>query len=118
MLKEREPPPRLEPVDQEAHADAPEEPFLPALGAHDLHVRSCRFHQSPLVRQLCPAKYKGRRGDLSIYLQDTYVRSKTSLPNEAARRARGADAQADHREHDRAARGARPRTDLDQRYRR
>ena len=36
----------------------------------------------------------------------------------AARRARGADAQADHRERGRAARGARPRAHLDQRRRR
>ena len=36
----------------------------------------------------------------------------------AARRARGADAQADHREHRRAARGGRSRAHLDQRHRR
>jgi len=47
MLDEREALARLDPVDHEAHADAPEESLLPALGAHDLHVRGCRFHRSP-----------------------------------------------------------------------
>ena len=63
-------------------------------------------------------KYTTRRRDLSIFMDDRYVRSKASLPDEAPRRARGADAPADHRERGRAARGARPRADLDQRHRR
>src|SRR5207237_9225565 len=52
-------------------------------------------------------------GRICQYSQDWYVRSKASLPDEATRRARRADAPANHPERGRTARGARPRAHLD-----
>ena len=46
VLDEREALARLEPVDHEAHADAPEEALAPVVGADHLHACDCRLHRS------------------------------------------------------------------------
>ena len=84
MLDEREALARLGPIDQEANADAAQESFLPLRGAYDLDARGCRVHRYSFSLDISVARIYGHRGDLSIYLQDTYVRSKAPLSDEAA----------------------------------
>ena len=108
VLDEREALARVDAVDQEADADAPEEAFLPLVGGddpRDLRLRcSSRlsFHRTIVSREYTT------QGDICQYSEDEHVRRKTSIPHDPPRRARGRDAQAHHREHRRAPRGARP----------
>src|SRR5918994_1811023 len=90
-------------VDHPADSNTAEEALLRVLGADDLGACDCRFHlassfhwtvmlrEPTVVLWICQAS------------GDTYVHRNSPLPEEAPRRARGADAQAHHREHRRAA---------------
>jgi AcrR family transcriptional regulator len=51
VLDEREALPRLDAVDDEADADAPEEPLAAVVGAHDLHACHCAIAERAGVRR-------------------------------------------------------------------
>ena len=97
----------------------PRKPSLPSPGPTTFTPASvASIVLTPFDRDSSVARNIRRRSRSVNILDDSHVRSKTPLPDDAPRRARGADAQAHHREHRRAPRGARPRADLDQRDRR
>ena len=93
----------------------PRNPSCPSSGPTTLTAAAVVVHASLLSSDSSVARKRTAVRRVCQYSMDRYVRSKAPVPDEAARRARGADAPADHRERRRAARGARPRADVDQR---
>src|SRR4030095_13673797 len=62
MLDEREPFARLGSVDQEADADAPEEPFTPLVGADQPYACGCSFHRDSFRRTVVSDEHTTHRG--------------------------------------------------------
>src|SRR5581483_2448341 len=94
----------------------PRKPDVPSAGPRTragavTFIAGDSFHRTIVSRE-----YTARRR-ICQYWCDSHGRPKASVPDEAARRARGADTAAHRRERSRAARGGGPRADVDQRDR-